>query len=440
MKVDKIKRVSGGITEKQKIFIIIVAAAVISVIIIGTILTIYNINSDPEEAVELPEPSRRSGMLYYNELDYNEQMIYDQVKAAAEQVIGYTDQFIAECDRESFLEAVRAVYADLPELFYVDYDSLELCESEDGRKLIKMKYKASRAEIESKKAMLEEKLIEIAERAEKYTGSYEKELFLHDYICTNTVLLSTTYAIKEDITDGESEKSVQDIRDDNFSDTAYGPIVNGFGNVKGYALAMKLLMNRCGEHCFLVFGTLNSGEEHVWNIVYVNDKFYHTDVSWDDADIDYSDLKFHAYFNLSEAAITVSRVLSDPDIIPKAVTENDYYSAEGLVAVSESELQRIVCDEIYKACREQREYIEIRPTYTENISNLRSSLEFAFAEAAKELNENGIGIIVTGVGNDSEAGITAKKINLRSAFRIYSASNDRDAYTIQLFYDDAEVN
>lgn len=432
--MNNIKKAIGETAEKKRIRRTVALILAITAVIVVVMLLSYNFGSEPEETEELPETAYRSGMLYFNNLDYHQQLVYDMIKEAAEQTASYTEQFVAELDKESFVKIVRALGADNPELFYVDYESLELRESEDGRMLVRMKYRASRNRIAEMMAELDAKASEITERADKYTGSYERELFLHDYI-TETASLVSEFAETADTEASDEGGELRTVSA--FVDTVYGVLVECAGNVKGYALAMKYLMNRCGEPCFLVFGKLSGGEEHVWNLVYINDKFYHTDVAWDDADIRYSELKFHAYFNLSEAAVTLSRSLSDPELIPASENENDYYFASGLVAKNEAELKAIVYEQITEASREQREYIEILPVYTDDINKIRSALEAAFVETAEQLNKNGIGIVITS-GSESIneiSDINAKKINLSSAFRIYHASNERNALTIQLFYD-----
>jgi len=48
---------------------------------------------------------------------------------------------------------------------------------------------------------------------------------------------------------------------------------------KGISKAFQLLMNKLNIPSFLIEGTLDGKSSHVWNVVFVNDNFYHVDVA-----------------------------------------------------------------------------------------------------------------------------------------------------------------
>lgn len=61
--------------------------------------------------------------------------------------------------------------------------------------------------------------------------------------------------------------------------SAFGALRDGKAVCQGYALAYKYLLNKAGIECHIVTSkTLN----HAWNIVKLNGKYYHVDVTWDD--------------------------------------------------------------------------------------------------------------------------------------------------------------
>ena len=62
------------------------------------------------------------------------------------------------------------------------------------------------------------------------------------------------------------------------SPTAYGTIMDGAGNSEGYAMAYKLLCSMLGVKCTVVEGLLN-GTVHYWNIIGIDNDFYHVDPS-----------------------------------------------------------------------------------------------------------------------------------------------------------------
>lgn len=85
---------------------------------------------------------------------------------------------------------------------------------------------------------------------------------IHDYIINNT---------KYDVNRSDNGDTTY------HSDTAYGALMEGFAICGGYADSMKLFLDRLGIPNFKV-----SSENHIWNAVYVNDNWYHLDLTWDD--------------------------------------------------------------------------------------------------------------------------------------------------------------
>ncbi|MEG1633260.1 MAG: transglutaminase domain-containing protein [Oscillospiraceae bacterium] len=59
---------------------------------------------------------------------------------------------------------------------------------------------------------------------------------------------------------------------------AYGMMVNGEGICTGYAYAMRYVLDQLGIENCLAF---SNDESHVWNIVKMNDSFYHLDATWE---------------------------------------------------------------------------------------------------------------------------------------------------------------
>ncbi len=61
------------------------------------------------------------------------------------------------------------------------------------------------------------------------------------------------------------------------SDTSYGVLFEGYGFCSGYADTMAIFLNKLNLNNYKI-----ANEKHVWNLVYLNNKWYHIDVSWDD--------------------------------------------------------------------------------------------------------------------------------------------------------------
>lgn len=86
--------------------------------------------------------------------------------------------------------------------------------------------------------------------------------------------------------------------------TAYGALVEGRAVCEGYARAFQYLCYQAGLQCLLVSGTsVNAStgkpEGHAWNVVQIDGKYYHLDLTWDDQESKI----FYAYFNLTDDMI-----------------------------------------------------------------------------------------------------------------------------------------
>lgn len=86
---------------------------------------------------------------------------------------------------------------------------------------------------------------------------------IHDYIINNT----------------EYDKlKIDNINDNTYSSsTAYGLIFEGKAVCSGYADTMALFLDKMGIPNFRV-----ASETHVWNLVKLDNKWYHLDLTWDD--------------------------------------------------------------------------------------------------------------------------------------------------------------
>lgn len=70
----------------------------------------------------------------------------------------------------------------------------------------------------------------------------------------------------------------------NHSYIAYGPLLEGYATCNGYTDAMALFLEELNIPNFKVATTPNdpTKEGHVWNAVFLNNTWYHLDLTWDD--------------------------------------------------------------------------------------------------------------------------------------------------------------
>lgn len=78
-----------------------------------------------------------------------------------------------------------------------------------------------------------------------------------------------------------SDRCAGDIVEGAYTGTAYGAMVEGRADSKGYALAYRALCTALGLDCTVVEGSFGAmgGEPHFWNIIALGGNYYHVDVS-----------------------------------------------------------------------------------------------------------------------------------------------------------------
>lgn len=123
------------------------------------------------------------------------------------------------------------------------------------------------------------------------------------------------------------------------SHTLYGVFGNGIAVCQGYAIAYAYLLDRIGiENYFCDSDTLY----HVWNIVYVNGKAYHVDITWDDNPWDVTGKVTHDNFLVStKKLIQNGHTANDFDTTPSSTTYDNYFWQNSQAAFT------LLNDEIY---------------------------------------------------------------------------------------------
>jgi len=172
---------------------------------------------------------------------------------------------------------------------------------------------------------------------------YEKEKYIHD-----TIVLGCRY------------------HSGAYPHSAYGAIVEGEATCAGYAKSAQLLLSLSGVKCCLMLGTAQAaGEErlnHAWNIVWIGEKPYHLDLTWDDPVNENAAENYlrYVYFNITDDEI--SQTHDDFAFEPGCIyTEANYYRREGLFFSSyDGSAKDTICGNLLKTVREARYQAEFR--------------------------------------------------------------------------------
>lgn len=83
------------------------------------------------------------------------------------------------------------------------------------------------------------------------------------------------------------------------SDNAYGVLIENYGLCGGYTDAMMLFLEKIGIKSIKI-----STENHIWNYVYLNNKWLHLDLTWDDPiSSDNKDVLDDTYFLINDSEL-----------------------------------------------------------------------------------------------------------------------------------------
>ncbi len=125
---------------------------------------------------------------------------------------------------------------------------------------ISIKHTYSKEDIEAVNNKVD---IILKENINNNMSTKDKIKTLHDYIINNT-----NYDILKS----------KDIKNNTYkSNTAYGVLIQGYGICSGYSDTMAIFLNRLNIINYKI-----SNEDHIWNLVHLNDKWLHLDLTWDD--------------------------------------------------------------------------------------------------------------------------------------------------------------
>ena len=258
---------------------------------------------ETEESID--EGSDRSGLEfdpeyypYYAMLDSTCQELYKQIYAnACDLVSSFAPCKIVNTDQVQY--TFEAVFADHPELFYVQTAYTEKYTSDRKVVEIDMAYYTIANDLANAKTAFESAATAIEEAARQYPDDYSKEKYVHDALM-QTVVYDASAPMDQ---------------------SAYSALVNGRSVCAGYARAFQYIMQKLGIPTYYCAGT--SGEDHAWNIVKLGDGYYNVDVTWDD-----TDPASYDYFNKTDGDYAGTHVRKSLSVYLPACTGTQYRNLE----------------------------------------------------------------------------------------------------------------
>lgn len=200
-----------------------------------------------------------AGNFYYNLLETDEKRtVYKEI---AQGLKDKDDSILLHFNDEQLAYAIFIyVTNDYPEIFWGGEEVMIEKRGENyPYLLLRLKFANDTETIEKREEEVEMAATEILSGISPDASNYDKALYVYE-----TVVKTVDY-----------ERGVPD------SQNMYSAIVNKVSVCAGYAKMTQYLLKRLGIQCIYVTG-ISAGEAHAWNIVKVDDKYYHMDTTWGD--------------------------------------------------------------------------------------------------------------------------------------------------------------
>ncbi|WP_256758539.1 transglutaminase domain-containing protein [Cohnella sp. WQ 127256] len=206
---------------------------------------------------------------------------------------------------------------------------------------------------------------------------------------TNEVKKRVAEALKQILTPGmndhQKEKAIHDWIVTNvaydtrlISYSAYDGLVNGSTVCQGYALLTYEMMKQAGIPVKIVEGS-SRNIAHTWNLVQIDDEWYHLDTTWDDPVPDVVGRVVYNYYNLPDAELRSDHTWEPSTRYPTAVTSYNQ-TLTALTVKGEPKA------DFYNTLYEQLGYIYLTAPYTAtNLQDLTSRIRVAVKNGRKEL-------------------------------------------------------
>lgn len=239
---------------------------------------------------------------YYAMLNQAGQSLYRQVYANA-MAVNADFTAVEPVAAEQLSYVMSAVYNDHPELFWLDTQYYYTYSTSGATKAISLEFNETADNLSANQKEYQSRLQKVVNGASAYSTDAEREKYVHDYFLNNC-----TYDLNAPL-----------------NQSSYSALVNGVSVCAGYARAMQNAMLELGIPCYYCTGTAQGGD-HAWNIIYLDQEYYHVDLSWNDNLSETYDTNAYIYYNLTDNEISSDHVRTDLAVyLPACNGETDSY-------------------------------------------------------------------------------------------------------------------
>jgi len=267
------------------------------------------------ELIGFFKPSDKFDSFYYKQLSDKQKHVFKAMTAGIKMFTKEIEVPLLTMDEISMI--FNYIMLDNPMFYYVSAFK-QITNVNNQKCIIKPVYKYIYFFIMQKNKTIKGNLQIFNEL--KCKSELEKELYVHDY-CLDNFKYDNTFS--------------------DYSYTVLGPVLNNTAVCEGIAKFVKLTLDYLGVKNMIVHGKAknpvnNILELHTWNIVIINGKKYHLDVTFDMTLK--NKINRYDYFNLCDEDIKKDHIIINN--LPACLTaENDYYSLSSSVVNTPGELE-----------------------------------------------------------------------------------------------------
>jgi len=284
-------------------------------------------SSDTDDSAELSEKDfaqAQSELIPDGLKYYAYDMLNDEDKVLYTEIYSIfcscsTDKKVSSIEPERIERAFNYVLLDHPELFYISgYSFTKYMRGQNIEKItLSGTYTMNEQQIEAAKSEIDAYVETCIAGYQGGNDDYEKVKYVYEYLIKNTEYDLTAPNNQNILSVVENHKTV----------------------CQGYAKMTQYILNRMGVFCILCEGIVKGTESHVWNVVRINDNYYHVDATWGDASYKIVDNEpgfdppeiNYDYLCVDDVTIKKSHVLKDNIEMPACNSmDANYYVKEGL--------------------------------------------------------------------------------------------------------------
>lgn len=259
------------------------------------------------------------GRFYYEQLSEADQVVYRELYEGV--MNGEEEICVHSTDPEDANAILEPVMFDFPEIFWIDGAANATTYGEEGAEgsytVVEPTYVYAGEKREQMQQEIDASVKEILASIPADYDEYGKIKYVYEYLINMIDYV-------------ENAPNNQNI---------YSAFVNKETVCAGYAKANQYLLNELGIGCIYVCGTAQdeqTTDNHAWNIVECNDKYYYVDITWADPLIPEGEVvqeqeMLYDYLCCSETEIGKSHTLKEGYDYPACETDDlNYYEANGM--------------------------------------------------------------------------------------------------------------